>query len=198
MGWRMVTISWWAIGMALSLAQDMQVSYFLPDRYFDGQIWPTFTPQTVHENRIYSLKITCGDLYPESPPTVQFISKVNLPFVDQTDGQVHVGKLHVLANWNRNSSIETILVEIRRLVIMLLNIFIQSQVFRIKGYSKNLTLTFVLAPDTFSSREMATANNRKLPQPPEGSIFWTSPSLFELTGSKKKWYDNGVYGFRTN
>ena len=70
--------------------------------------------QTVHENRIYSLKITCGEHYPDQPPTVQFISRVNLPFVSQTDGKVDPSKLPVLAHWSRNYSIETVLVEIRR------------------------------------------------------------------------------------
>ncbi|KZT25210.1 UBC-like protein [Neolentinus lepideus HHB14362 ss-1] len=88
---------------------------------------------TVHENRIYSLKIHCGDEYPERPPTVQFVSRVNLPFVNQTDGTVEASKLPVLAHWSRNNSIETVLVEIRK--------------------------------------EMASFNNRKLPQPPEGSEF---------------------------
>lgn len=69
--------------------------------------------QTVHENRIYSLKIYCGDSYPDRPPTIAFLSRVNLPFV-QVDGKVDPNKLSVLANWSRNSSIETILVEIRR------------------------------------------------------------------------------------
>ncbi|KAK2459247.1 hypothetical protein APHAL10511_008724 [Amanita phalloides] len=88
---------------------------------------------TVHENRIYSLKITCGDKYPDQHPTVQFISRVNLPFVSQTDGKVDPHKLSVLANWTRNNSIESLLVDIRK--------------------------------------EMASFNNRKLPQPPEGSMF---------------------------
>jgi len=88
---------------------------------------------TIHENRIYSLKIVCGETYPDQPPQVQFISRVNLPFVNQSDGKVDPGKIAVLGHWNRNSSLETILVEIRR--------------------------------------EMASFNNRKLPQPPEGSNF---------------------------
>ncbi|KAF8842322.1 UBC-like protein [Paxillus ammoniavirescens] len=88
---------------------------------------------TVHENRIYSLKIHCGPLYPKEPPTVQFLSRVNLPFVSQTDGKVDPAKLSVLAQWGGESSIETVLVGIRR--------------------------------------EMASFNNRKLPQPPEGSTF---------------------------
>jgi len=88
---------------------------------------------TVHENRIYSLKINCGESYPDKPPSVQFLSRVNLPFVSQLNGKVDPSKLPVLTNWNRNSSLETVLVEIRR--------------------------------------EMASFNNRKLPQPPEGSMF---------------------------
>jgi ubiquitin-conjugating enzyme E2 variant len=44
--------------------------------------------QTVHENRIYSLKFTCGPAYPEQAPTVQFISKINLPFVGASNGKV--------------------------------------------------------------------------------------------------------------
>ncbi|TRM60546.1 ubiquitin-conjugating enzyme/RWD-like protein [Schizophyllum amplum] len=88
---------------------------------------------TVHENRIYSLKITCGEEYPNKPPQVQFLSKVNLPFVNQVDGTVDAHRLPVLSHWNRSCSIESVLVEIRR--------------------------------------EMASLNNRKLPQPPEGSMF---------------------------
>jgi len=88
---------------------------------------------TVHENRIYNLRIECGDNYPDAPPTIHFLSRVNLPFVSQVNGKVDQAKLPVLANWTRNSSLETVLVEIRR--------------------------------------EMASFNNRKLPQPPEGSTF---------------------------
>jgi ubiquitin-conjugating enzyme E2 variant len=70
--------------------------------------------QTVHENRIYSLKIVCGETYPDQPPLVKFISRVNLPFVNQLDGTIDPSKITVLGHWSRNSSLETILVEIRR------------------------------------------------------------------------------------
>jgi ubiquitin-protein ligase len=72
--------------------------------------------QTVHENRIYSLKIHCGDDYPDRPPTIHFLSRVNLPFVSQTNGKVDPVKLAALSQWGRDSSIETILVGIRRYV----------------------------------------------------------------------------------
>jgi len=88
---------------------------------------------TVHENRIYSIEISCGDSYPDEPPVVKFKSRVNLPFVSQVDGKVDRNKLPVLADWNRNKTLETLLVEIRR--------------------------------------EMGSFNNRKLPQPSEGSVF---------------------------
>ncbi len=44
--------------------------------------------QSVHENRIYSLKMHCGPEYPDHPPTIQFVSKVNLPCVDPNNGKV--------------------------------------------------------------------------------------------------------------
>ena len=117
--------------------------------------------QTVHENRIYSLSIICGENYPDRPPTIQFISRVNLPFVSQTDGKVDPAKLPVLCNWTRSSSIETVLVEIRRSVQphpSLLPFTYPEQYFYFLRFS--------------SVSEMASFNNRKLPQPPEGSTFF--------------------------
>jgi ubiquitin-conjugating enzyme E2 variant len=48
------------------------------------------TIQSVHENRIYSLKIHCGPDYPDNPPDIQFISQVNLPCVDARTGKVRL------------------------------------------------------------------------------------------------------------
>ena len=45
--------------------------------------------QSVHENRIYSLRIHCGDQYPDVPPDVTFITKINLPCVDPRNGKVY-------------------------------------------------------------------------------------------------------------
>jgi len=44
--------------------------------------------QSAHENRIYSLKMHCGDQYPDKPPTIQFINEVNLPCVSPRNGVV--------------------------------------------------------------------------------------------------------------
>lgn len=46
-------------------------------------------PQSVHENRIYSLKIHCGPSYPDIPPEISFTSKINLPCVNPQNGKVH-------------------------------------------------------------------------------------------------------------
>ncbi|KAF7592757.1 hypothetical protein BBP40_012515 [Aspergillus hancockii] len=70
-------------------------------------------PHSVHENRIYSLKIHCGPDYPDNPPEIQFISQVNLPCVDARTGKVDPTKLPCLAQWKRDYTMETILLEMR-------------------------------------------------------------------------------------
>ncbi|KAK2755930.1 E2 ubiquitin-conjugating protein mms2 [Arachnomyces sp. PD_36] len=71
-------------------------------------------PHSVHENRIYSVNIHCGDTYPDEPPLIQFESKVNLPCVDARTGKVDPTKLPCLTQWKREYTMETILLEIRR------------------------------------------------------------------------------------
>ncbi|KAK9895492.1 ubiquitin-conjugating enzyme [Cystobasidium minutum MCA 4210] len=89
-------------------------------------------PHSVHENRIYSLSIECTDAYPDTPPNVKFVSKINLPAVGP-DGQVNFSKIAQLAQWRREITIQDILVAIRR--------------------------------------SMAEPNNKKLPQPAEGTEY---------------------------
>jgi hypothetical protein len=56
--------------------------------------------QSVHENRIYSLRIICGNQYPDASPQVSFISKINLPCVNSSSGRV----CHPLEAWERADS----------------------------------------------------------------------------------------------
>jgi ubiquitin-protein ligase len=46
--------------------------------------------QSVHENRIYSVKIHCGPSYPDVPPEISFTSKINLPCVNPQNGKVEL------------------------------------------------------------------------------------------------------------
>ncbi|EEA20359.1 E2 ubiquitin-conjugating protein mms2 [Talaromyces marneffei ATCC 18224] len=75
-------------------------------------------PHSVHENRIYSVNIQCGPEYPDSPPTLHFVSKINLPCVDSRTGKVDLSTLPTLATWKRDYTMETILLELRRFMAL--------------------------------------------------------------------------------
>ncbi|KAJ1928877.1 E2 ubiquitin-conjugating protein mms2 [Tieghemiomyces parasiticus] len=71
-------------------------------------------PHSQHENRIYSLLIVCGENYPNQPPQVCFVSRINLPCVNQSNGQVDPTRLNILKQWKRNYTMEHLLIELRR------------------------------------------------------------------------------------
>lgn len=47
-----------------------------------------FSYQTVHEGRIYQLKLFCGKDYPDNPPSVRFQTRINMTCVNQESGVV--------------------------------------------------------------------------------------------------------------
>ena len=60
----------------------------------------------------------CGEKYPDEPPTIQFVSQVNLPCVDSRNGMVDNSMLPCLAQWKRENTMETVLIELRRYVVI--------------------------------------------------------------------------------
>ncbi|KAG5366095.1 Ubiquitin-conjugating enzyme variant MMS2 [Yarrowia sp. B02] len=71
-------------------------------------------PHSAHENRIYSLTLEAGPEYPDKPPTVKFISKINIPCVNQQSGVVIPANLPCLNHWKRSNTMETVLLELRK------------------------------------------------------------------------------------
>lgn len=52
--------------------------------------WYLCLVQTVHEGRIYQLKLFCDKDYPEKPPTVRFHSRINMTCVNHETGVVRM------------------------------------------------------------------------------------------------------------
>jgi len=62
----------------------------------------------------FKIKIHCGPDYPDKPPTLRFIDKINMECVD---AQGHVTtKLPILANWKRDYQIRDILYQLHEMM----------------------------------------------------------------------------------
>jgi len=69
--------------------------------------------QTVHDCRIYTLDIVCGDGYPKKAPTVRFLTCINMSCVGR-NGEIDAKHFPALKNWTSSSTLETLLTDIRR------------------------------------------------------------------------------------
>ncbi|KAL5976472.1 hypothetical protein ACLOJK_020805 [Asimina triloba] len=69
---------------------------------------------SVHEGRIYQLKLFCDKDYPEKPPGVHFHSRINMTCVNHETGAVEVKKFGLLANWQREYTMEDILMQLKK------------------------------------------------------------------------------------
>mmetsp|Transcript_11509 Transcript_11509/g.23593 ORF Transcript_11509/g.23593 Transcript_11509/m.23593 type:complete len:148 (+) Transcript_11509:67-510(+) len=72
-------------------------------------IGPNGTP---YSDRFYSLQVVATEDYPMVPPQVKFITKINLPCVNQRDGTVIESKLPATKNWQRQNGIYDVLMGI--------------------------------------------------------------------------------------
>eukprot|EP00347_Sterkiella_histriomuscorum_P000481 403375690 len=73
---------------------------------------------TNYDNRIYFLTIKCGQNYPNQAPEVHFMSKINMPCVNQSTGKVEPTKFGVFAQWNSSYSMEKILIGLKNEMIL--------------------------------------------------------------------------------
>ena len=63
-------------------------------------------------DRIYRIAIRCGAAYPDQPPEVRFVNKINMPHVDQSTGRVDVRAFCPGGSWRRDMTMMTVLREI--------------------------------------------------------------------------------------
>jgi ubiquitin-conjugating enzyme E2 variant len=95
---------------------DSSVSYGLDKgddksfTYWNGSI--IGPPGTNFDNRIYFLTIRCGEDYPVRHPVIKFSSKINIPSVNQSNGNVEA-RFKVFQDWKPDMGMETCLIALK-------------------------------------------------------------------------------------
>ncbi|KAJ2078861.1 E2 ubiquitin-conjugating protein mms2 [Coemansia sp. RSA 988] len=64
---------------------------------------------TPFENRLYQVLLHCDDNYPRQPPNVRFITRINLPGVNQSTGEVDIRAIEYLDKWKSSYTIHMVL-----------------------------------------------------------------------------------------
>ncbi len=136
--------------------------------------------QTPYENRMYSLKLDCNERYPDEPPSVRFITRINMNCVDNTCGRVSLlynvlilsQKINSKQQWGigigcRISSC----CGSQSRTILTVSLFLQidnRQIPILSRWQREYTIKTLLQE---LRRLMTLKDNMKLSQPPEGATF---------------------------